>query len=56
MLRPPIQRLAGLYGSDFSLAGLNLQATGYLILGAVALGWLGSYISAGTHLRRIEPR
>lgn len=56
LLRPPIQRLAGLYGSDFSLVGLDLRASGYLLLGAVALGWLGSYISASTHLRRIEPR
>jgi len=56
LLRPPIERLAGLYGSDFSLAGLDLRSTGVLLLSALALGWFGSYISASTHLRRIEPR
>lgn len=56
LLRPPIQRLAGLYGSDFSLTGLDLRSTIALLLGALALGWLGSYVSATTHLRRIEPR
>jgi cell division transport system permease protein len=56
LLRPPIQRLAGLYGSDFSLAGLDLRSTMTLLIGSLALGWLGSYVSATTHLRRIEPR
>jgi cell division transport system permease protein len=56
VLRPPLQRLAGLYGSDFSLAGLDLQSTAILIAASAALGWLGSYVSATTHLRRIEPR
>ncbi len=56
ILRPPLERLAGLYGSSFSLAGLDLRSTAILILAAAALGWLGSYVSASTHLRRIEPR
>jgi cell division transport system permease protein len=56
VLRPPLERLAGLYGSSFSLTGLDLRSTGVLILAAAALGWLGSYVSASTHLRRIEPR
>jgi cell division transport system permease protein len=56
ILRPPLQRLAGLYGSDFSLAGLDLRSTAILIAASAALGWLGSYVSATTHLRRIEPR
>lgn len=56
LLRTPIERLSGLYGSNFSLTGLDLRATAILLLAAVALGWFGSYISASTHLRRIEPR
>jgi cell division transport system permease protein len=56
VLRRPIERLAGLYGSDFSLTGLDLHSSAVLLGSALALGWLGSYVSAATHLRRIEPR
>jgi cell division transport system permease protein len=56
VLRPPIEHLAGLYGSEFSLAGLDLQSSLALLGVAIGLGWLGSYVSASAHLRRIEPR
>jgi cell division transport system permease protein len=48
-------RLAGLYGSAFELGALDLKASAVLLLGGVGLGWLGSYIAATRHLRRIEP-
>jgi cell division transport system permease protein len=55
VLRTPIDRIAGLYGSSFEIHGLDWRATLVLAGTAVALGWLGSYISASRHLRDIEP-
>ncbi len=55
LLREPIGRIAGLYGSGFQLRGLALEPTLWLLGSAVALGWLGSYIAASRHLRSIEP-
>jgi cell division transport system permease protein len=55
VLRAPVNRLAGLYGSSFEINGLDWRATSILFAGAVILGWLGSYISASRHLRDIEP-
>ena len=55
VLREPIGRLAGLYGSAFELGALDPKASAALVLSGVALGWLGSYIAATRHLRRIEP-
>jgi cell division transport system permease protein len=55
LLARPVEHLALLYGSGFRLAGLDL-ATGAAVLGlAVALAWLGSWLSATRHIRAIEP-
>jgi cell division transport system permease protein len=54
-LRQPINRIAVLYGSDFQPTALDAQASGLLLLAGVFLGWLGSYVAATRHLRRIEP-
>lgn len=51
----PIADLAGLYGSDFRVKGLNLPATAVLLLGGGFLGWLGSRLAVGRHLAEIEP-
>jgi cell division transport system permease protein len=52
----PVRRIAGLYGSSFELQGLGLaNSLGLLGLG-IALGWGGSFIATGLHLRNIEPR
>lgn len=52
----PVARLAAAYGSRFEFAGLSpLVALGVLGLGA-GLGWLGAWLTAAYHLRRIEPR
>jgi len=56
VLGEPVQRIAGLYGSRFSLAGLGLQGSAILLFGGVALGWMGSFIAATRELRDIEPR
>lgn len=55
VLREPIGRIAGLYGSAFQLGGLDLRSTLYLLGGGIVLGWLGSYLAATRHLRAIEP-
>ena len=55
VLREPIGRLAGLYGSAFQLGGLDPKATLILLGSGIVLGWLGSYLAASRHLRAIEP-
>jgi cell division transport system permease protein len=55
VLREPVGRIAGLYGSAFQLGGLDLDATLILLGSGVVLGWLGSYVAATRHLRAIEP-
>ena len=55
VLREPIGKLAGLYGSSFQLGALGPEASGILLASGIALGWLGSYIAATRHLRKIEP-
>jgi cell division transport system permease protein len=56
VLGEPVQRIAGLYGSRFELQGLGLQGSAILLLGGIALGWLGSFIASTRELRGIEPR
>jgi len=53
---PQVERLASLYASSLSLQGLSPEALLTLVGGSTLLGWLGSWLSAGYHLRRIEPR
>jgi len=55
-LAAPVKRLAGLYGSDFQVAGLGLDASLWLVAVSVGLGWLGSLIAATRHIREIEPQ
>lgn len=51
----PIGDLSALYGSEFSLAGLDHFASLTLLATGALLGWLGSRIAVGRHLRAIEP-
>jgi len=55
LLAGPVQRVAGLYGSEFRLSGLNLPAALAVLAGGAVLGWLGSWFASTRHLRRIEP-
>src|ERR1700760_3260390 len=55
VLGRPIATLASLYGSRFSLQGPPLDDVGVLVATGVVLGWMGAWISAARHLRRIEP-
>lgn len=54
-LAGPVERLSGLYGAGFRPAGLGPAGAVALVLLGAGLGWLGSWISATRHLRRIEP-
>lgn len=56
VLAAPVGRLAALYGSRFSLAGLGLREAGLLLGTGVGLGLLAAWIVAARNLARIEPR
>jgi cell division transport system permease protein len=56
VLGQPVATLSQLYGSRFTLQGLSQQEIGILLGAGVVLGWLGAWVSAARHLRRIEPR
>lgn len=55
VLDDPARELAGLYGSNFALSGLDAPAGAGLIAVGAVLGWVGSRIAVGRHLANIEP-
>ena len=55
-LAGPLERVAALYGSGLRLQGLDGRAALALLAGGALLGWLGAWVTAQYHLRRIEPR
>ncbi|HEY0287496.1 MAG TPA: permease-like cell division protein FtsX [Pseudomonas sp.] len=55
-LNEAVVRLAGLYGSNFSLAGVPAADGLSLLLGAVLLGYIGAWIAVARHLRELAPR
>jgi cell division transport system permease protein len=54
-LQGAIATVTQLYQSDFVLNSLSLQEFGYLMLIAVTLGLVGSYIAVRSHIKAIEP-
>ncbi|WP_152205587.1 permease-like cell division protein FtsX [Marinobacter changyiensis] len=54
-LSEPVERLAALYRSNFSLSGLAFEGTVALIAAAVLFGWLGAWLAVKRHLDAIEP-
>ena len=56
LLGEPVQRIAGLYGSSFSLRGRGPEGSAVLLAGGVVLGWFGSFIAATREIRGIEPK
>jgi len=56
VLEPFVVRLAAAYGSPFVLQGLSIREWPLVIAGGAALGFLGAWLAAAYHLRRIEPR
>ncbi|SFB38459.1 permease-like cell division protein FtsX [Azotobacter beijerinckii] len=55
-LNAAVVRLAGLYGSDFALAGIPLEDGLSLLLGAVLLGYVGAWLAVARHLSELAPR
>ena len=56
ILSGPVHRLASLYGSLFVVENMGFLATLALIGAGGLLGWIGSRLAVGRHLRAIEPR
>lgn len=56
LLQGPVERVAKLYGSAFSLAGLGWENALGLTIAGIGVGWLGSLLATHRHLRQIEPR
>ena len=54
-LSGPVERLAGLYNSEFSLHGLGLDGALALIVSAMLLGWLGAWVAVKRHMDDIDP-
>jgi len=55
LLDGPIERLAGLYHSDFDLSAIDIPTLILLLGVSTLLGLLGSWIAVGRHLSEIEP-
>lgn len=55
LLSGPIGELSALYGSTYTLTGLPGEASALLLLAGGGLGWIGSRVAVGRHLRTIEP-
>lgn len=53
-LEEPVSRLAGLYGSDFRLAGLGPGGVAALLLVGIGLGLIGSWLSVAHYMRTGE--
>jgi cell division transport system permease protein len=56
LLEAPIARLAGLYQSNLAISALRIEEGATIVAVGVVLGWLGSWLTAARHMRRIEPR
>ena len=55
MLDGPVQRLAGLYQSDFSLAVIDPASLLGVAFGGPLLGLAGAWLAVGRHLSQIQP-
>lgn len=55
LLDGPVERLAGLYRSEFSLALIDPLSLLGVIIGGPALGLAGAWLAVGRHLANIQP-
>lgn len=55
LVAAPVHRLAGLYGSQFTLSSLDLGSVAILLGGSIVLGLAGSWLAVSRHLSAIEP-
>jgi len=56
IINGPVENLAGMYASTFSLHKLDAGTIFNLLLLSILLGLGGSWLAVGRHLRDIEPR
>lgn len=52
----PASALATLYGSDFTLQGMDISMAAGLLLVGIVLGMLGAWLAVGQHLHDMRPR
>jgi len=55
LLDGPVQRLAGLYASDFALAVIDPASLLGVLFGGPLLGLAGAWLAVGRHLAQIQP-
>jgi len=56
VLAEPIERLTGLYGSQFVLRGLNIATIGAVLGGGLLAGWGGAWSAVSRHISAIQPK
>jgi len=56
LLSSPVAELSKSYDSEYQLIGLGFNHVGFILGGAVCLGWLGAWLAVSRHLHEIEPR
>jgi cell division transport system permease protein len=54
-LSSPVQQLAFLYESEYTLSLIDINIGALIIMVAGVLGWLGAWLSVSRHLKNIEP-
>ncbi len=54
-IEPFVARLAAAYGAAFALKGPSIREWPVIVGGGAALGFVGAWLAAAYHLRRIEP-
>lgn len=55
LLQPVLASLIASYSSRFTLNGPGWVGIGAVLVGALAIGWLGAWLATGHHLRRNRP-
>lgn len=55
VIAEPVSQLTRLYSSNLEITSLSGLQTGQLLLIGACLGWLGSRLAVGKHLREINP-
>jgi cell division transport system permease protein len=55
LMSSPVERLAGLYQSTFSLHKMDFGTIITILVLSISLGLGGSWLAVGRHLREIEP-
>jgi cell division transport system permease protein len=50
----PVNKLARLYGSHFTISGLDVNATLFILAVSALLGLFGAQLAVGKHLRKIS--